>query len=213
MFEDMQNKHRGQTCIIIGNGPSLRSVPNDFLDSVPTMGCNRIYLKYLPTYYVAINELLISQYRMEIQNVASTGTAFIRERTGIRNAYQLHLIETPMFSFAPTKWIYDGHNTTFVMLQLAFFLGFTNVLLVGVDHKYKFDGKPNETLFMKEDDPNHFHPHYFKGKQWQAPDLKVSEDAYRMAKEAYEQNNRRITNVTQGSALRVFKHEEVQWAV
>jgi hypothetical protein len=205
VFDFLYDIHKGETCFVIGNGPSLKDVPNEFLNRHPSFGSNRIYLKYLPTYYVVINELLIKQYKEEIDALETT--KFAREDTNVRNAFPLHLVEAPMFSFAPTEWVFDGHNTTFVLLQLAFWMGFTTVKLVGVDHRYEFEGLPNQTLRMEGDDPNHFDPEYFKGAQWQAPDLEVSELAYVMAKEAYEANGRQIVNITRGSALTVFPIE------
>lgn len=208
MFDKLHNTHYGATGIVIGNGPSLKEVPCEFLDRFPTLGSNRIYLRYIPTYYAVINELLIQQFADEINEVPSI--KFAREFTTIK-AYPLHLIETPMFSYAPTKWLYDGHNTTFVLLQLAFFMGFKRVYLVGVDHRYAFEGQPNERLYMAGDDPNHFSPEYFKGSEWQAPDLAVSEQAYKMAKEAYDLNKREIINLTPGSALNVFDRGGQIW--
>ncbi len=57
-------------------------------------------------------------------------------------------------------------------LQTAFFLGFQQVILIGVDHNFATKGKPNETVVSQGDDPNHFNPGYFgKGFRWQLPDL------------------------------------------
>jgi hypothetical protein len=100
--------------------------------------------------------------------------------------------------------VYEGHTVTFVSMQLAFFMGFRTVLLVGVDHRYIYEGPPNERHVMKGDDPNHFSPDYFKGMEWHNPDLERSEAAYRMAREAFEKNGGRILNLTEGSALEVF---------
>jgi len=209
MFEHLFNVHANETCIVIGNGPSLNEVPDSFLDSHITFGTNRIYLRRVPDYYVCVNELVLEQYHNEIE--ALPCTKFVRERTGFKDAHDLHLIETPMFSFSPSVWLYDGCNVTFVALELAFFMGFTTVMLVGVDHRYDYNGQPNETLNMIGKDPNHFDPSYFMGAKWQAPDLEKSEAAYKMAKEAYELNGRRIINMTHDSALTVFETEAVTW--
>lgn len=209
MFDRYHNLHKGESCLVLGNGPSLKDVPNAYLKKHTTFGTNRIYLKFIPDYYVCVNELVIDQFKEEIDALACT--KFIRERTRVTKAQQLHLVETEMFSFAPTKWLYDGHNVTFVCLELAFFMGFTTVYLLGVDHRYEFKGQPNEVLYMKDGDPNHFSSDYFKGAKWQAPDLAVSEEAYIMAKEAYESNGRRIINMTPGSALHVFETTEAEW--
>lgn len=42
--EDIRDLHKGETGIVIANGPSLNNVPRDFLDKHPTIGTNNIYL-------------------------------------------------------------------------------------------------------------------------------------------------------------------------
>lgn len=208
-FEYMFDLHEGEECIVIGNGPSLKDVPNSYLETLPTFGSNRIYLKFLPTYFVCINPLVIQEYFTDIVGLA-TGK-FVREGSHIEDAFELHSHDTAMFSFNPDKWVYEGHTVTFVSLQLAFFMGFTTVYLVGVDHRYKFEGSPNEAWYMQGDDPNHFDPEYFKGHWWNNPDLARSELAYKAAKEVFERNNRRIINLTENSALDVFEKGEAVW--
>ena len=50
---------------------------------------------------------------------------------------------------------------TYVALQVAFYLGFEQVILIGVDHNFATKGKPNTTVVSQGDDPNHFNPAYF----------------------------------------------------
>lgn len=73
--------HAGQTCTIIGNGPSLNKVPADFLRAYPTFGTNRIYLRrdFTADYYVSVNPLVIEQSAAEI-NAYPARAKFISER-------------------------------------------------------------------------------------------------------------------------------------
>ena len=64
-------------------------------------------------------------------------------------------------------------------LQLAFHMGFEQVILIGVDHTYSAQGKPNTTVVSQGEDKDHFHAGYFgKGFRWQLPDLETSEQGY-----------------------------------
>jgi hypothetical protein len=84
-------------------------------------------------------------------------------------------------------------------------MGFQEVILVGVDHNFVTRGPANSAVISEGDDPNHFSPDYFgKGFKWQLPDLEGSERAYRRAKEAYEQADRRVVDATVGGKLTVF---------
>ena len=90
-------------------------------------------------------------------------------------------------------------------LQTAYYLGFSEVILIGVDHSFATKGKPNTTVVSEGDDPNHFNPAYFgKGFRWQLPDLDTSEVGYAMARHAYEADGRRVLDATVGGKLTIF---------
>lgn len=95
---------------------------------------------------------------------------------------------------------------TFLALQVAYYMGFQQVVLIGVDHNFVDKGTPNRAVTRTaETDENHFHPDYFpKGSRWQLPDLLRSEEAYRLALEAYQADGREIVDATVGGALEVF---------
>ncbi len=207
-MKNLYNTRRGETCIVMGNGPSLKTVPLKFLRKHPTFGANKVYLLdgFTPNYYVCVNPLVLEQNRAEIE--ALPCPKFIRGGLNF-SGYQLHSVGFPMFSYVPWKWIYEGYTVTFVSLQLAFFMGFETILLVGVDHRFTFSGNPNEQSHMAGDDPNHFSPDYFKGQDWHNPDLERSEHAYRLALKAFTDDKRKIINLTKGTALNVFQKGEL----
>lgn len=210
-FSELYGLNKGQTALVIGNGPSLKPMMNKVLRSkYPTMGSNRVYLLgggFAPTYYACVNQVVLDQNGYEIKKLAGRSLMFLP--AAYAQDYAAHSLRpnpAPMFSFDPSSYIYEGYTVTFVLLQLAFFLGFTTVLLVGVDHRYDYTGEPNALNLMDGPDPNHFDPEYFQNQVWNNPDLERSEEAYVMAREAFEADNRRIINLTPGSALTVFDH-------
>lgn len=78
--------------------------------------------------------------------------------------------------------------------------------MIGVDHNFETKGPANQEVVTEDEDPNHFAPNYFgKGFRWQLPDLYRSEIAYRLARLAFEQNNREIVDATVGGKLDVFR--------
>jgi len=93
-------------------------------------------------------------------------------------------------------------------------MGFTTVLLVGVDHRYTWSGPRLQTIVSDGGpDPNHFAPDYLqKGEQWQPPNLLRMEHAYTLARAAYETDGRKIINLTENSALEVFEKRELEYA-
>jgi hypothetical protein len=96
---------------------------------------------------------------------------------------------------------------TNVALQLAFYMGFEQAILIGVDHSYRESAKgdPNQTIVSQGDDPDHFNAEYFgKGFRWQLPDLETSELGYTLARQAYAAAGRQVLDATIGGKLDIF---------
>lgn len=194
------------TCLIIGNGKSLNDVPIEFMDLFPTFGANRIYLKYLPTYLTVVNPLVAEQNKDDILLSATrTDSTFVTASVSYAHQHEwitpLYSIGAPLFSFKPGEYVWEGGTVTYVSMQLAYWLGFREVFLVGLDHYFECEGEPNEEQLMEGDDPNHFDPNYFKGQRWNLPDLATSEEAYRLARRVFERDGRKIYNLSTETAL------------
>ena len=214
-IESFRNKHRGERCFILGNGPSLKKTDLSLLRNEITFGMNRIYLLYpqigfSTSYYLAINTLVIKQCANEIMDLDIPRFVCWRGRQWLREDPSILYLDTdytppPTFSTDVSGRVFEGSTVTYAALQLAYHMGFEEVILIGVDHSFTTQGKPNVTVISDGDDPNHFSAEYFgKGFQWQLPDLEASEQAYRMALEAYEASGRRVLDATIGGKLDVF---------
>jgi hypothetical protein len=94
-------------------------------------------------------------------------------------------------------------------MQLALYLGYRDVVIIGVDHSFTTPGPAHQLVTSQGADPNHFDPSYFgKGYRWQLPDLEMSEQAYRLAKDAYERAGGSIVDATVGGKLTIFPKAE-----
>ncbi len=210
----LKDKHKGQRCFIIGNGPSLKRTDLSRLKGEFTLGQNRIYLAFpelgfTTSYYLSVNDLVVEQCRDDIRNLPMPKFISWRARRWLQPSDNLYFIHTTYtgekFARDIRERIWEGGTVTYTSLQVAYFLGFSQVILVGVDHNYVTQGKPNETVVSQGDDPNHFDPGYFgKGFRWQVPDLIQWEEAYRLARRTYEAGGRKVVDATIGGKLRVF---------
>ncbi|HCE18327.1 MAG TPA: hypothetical protein DEQ80_10750 [Anaerolinea thermolimosa] len=210
----LKDIHRGQRVFIIGNGPSLRQTDMSKLRNEYTIGMNRIFLMFpelgfQTTYLCSVNDLVIEQSAAELQALNLPRFVSWRARRWLKpddNLYFLYTTYTgPKFSTDLTGRLWEGATVTNIALQVAFYLGFQEAILIGVDHNFVTQGKPNTTVTSQGDDPNHFSPAYFgKGFRWQLPDLETSERGYRMAREAYETAGRRVVDATVGGKLTIF---------
>ena len=113
--------------------------------------------------------------------------------------------DNPAFARDVRRRVWESATVTYVALQLAFHMGFEQVILVGVDHSSAVAGKANTTIVSQGDDPNHFNPAYFgKGFRWQLPDFETSEIGYRLARQAYVSAGRQVLDATIGGKLTIF---------
>ncbi len=210
-----RDRHQGERCFIIGNGPSLKKTDLSLLEDEVSFGMNRIYLMFeelgFPTtYFFAINTLVIEQCASEIRALPMPKFLTWRSRRWMSEDQGAIFVDTDYrgpesFSTDLTGRVFEGGTVTFVALQAAYWMGFQEVILVGVDHRYSTKGPANATVVSEGQDPNHFHPEYFgRGFRWQLPDLEASERSYRLARAAFEADGRKIIDATVGGQLKVF---------
>lgn len=210
----LRDSRRGERCFIIGNGPSLRDTDLSLLKDEFTIGMNRFYLAFpelgfKTSYLLTVNDLVIEQCAQDLLDLAIPIFVSWRSRRWLQLQNNLHFLYTSYtgrtFARDASKRLWEGATVTYVALQLAFHLGFKQVILIGVDHNFTTQGKPNTTVVSEGDDPNHFHPGYFgKGFRWQLPDLQTSEEAYTLARESYRLAGREVLDATVGGKLTVF---------
>jgi hypothetical protein len=152
-----------------------------------------------------------SIYKKHIEN--RKNTLFFNLNRGFYDP-RSEFYEFPRFSPDISKRAYAGQSVTIVNLQLAYYFGFSKVLLIGMDFNYEKVGSEiikGHKLISQEDDINHFHPEYFgKGKTWHDPKIHNVYKSYELAKLIYEQNGREIVNCTVGGKLELFRRSRLE---
>tara|TARA_Y100001936_G_scaffold254168_1_gene326237 strand:+ start:17274 stop:17900 length:627 start_codon:yes stop_codon:yes gene_type:complete len=186
------------------------------------IGMNRCYMMeekwgFLPDILVCINELVLSQFAADFQGVRCRKVFSWSQRSLFPPMDDIEYVNcslsvTDGFSSDIKKTVYSGGTVTYVCLQLAYYMGFEKVYLIGLDHNFDSKGVPNKTEVREADeDKNHFHPDYFpKGIKWQLPDLLRSELAYSKARSTFESSGREIIDLTVGGKCEVFKKADIR---
>lgn len=216
----LRDRHKGETCILLANGPSLKETNWDLLRSskFPVIGLNRIAMLtgemgFEPDYLVVIKDLVIEQFPNDILNLSSTSFVDFnsaRSNTELRQGKDIFLIGSRLsleadFSTDLTKGWYRGFTVTYAALQAIFYMGFHKVIIIGLDHNFVTPGNARRNVVSEGGDPNHFHPDYFgKGIKWALPDLLGSEKYYKVAKDAFEKDSRSIIDCTKGGKCQIF---------
>jgi len=225
-----KDRHKNQRAFILGNGPSLNHCELAVLKREITFGVNSIFLNYEkmgfhPTYYV-VEDVFVAEDRSDEINRYQGPKKFFGNylRYCIRDDPNTHWLNVrfrydnylgfPNFSKNALRMVWTGGTVTYLCLQLAYYMGFSEIYLLGFDHTYTIpsEAKVSGTEILSTgDDPNHFSSDYFgRGYRWHDPMVKRMESAYRRAKEVFEEDGRKILNATVGGKLEVFERVEFE---
>jgi len=208
--------HKGQRCFIIANGPSLKKMDLAPLKNEITIGMNRVDLLkdkigFLPTYFAVVDlDIMHDQFHKEFSKINGPVKFFNwnRRKYYMNDNDILFFKEKyfPHFSTDLTKTVYSGHSVTNICIQIAFFMGFKDVYLVGKDHSYTIKGTPGKKIKYKGTEKDHFSSKYYKKEEfYRIPDYKGEELAYTLAKETFYKYNRNIYDATIDGKLNIFK--------
>jgi hypothetical protein len=232
---ELKDSRKGEKAVIIGNGPSLNKTDLDLLKGVATFGVNGIYYadQRLPeplTFYVVEDTAVFRENTPDVLAYGRTAGTFLlptlyepscgpeddpvffRMNGGFYKAEDPSFCR-PRFSTNAAEVLYCGQSVTIINLQLAYWMGFSEIGLIGMDFSYAVPAgtEIKGNLYTSAgDDPNHFDSRYFgAGKTWKDPKLNRVLANYALAKAVYESDGRRIVNCTVGGALEAFDRVEL----
>jgi hypothetical protein len=211
-----RDKHKGQTCVIIGNGPSLNKTDFSLLKGLTTFALNKAHMlyenkKFTPDYLCCYIKDVISQCKDELIKFNHIPTFLSHESLDtIPPDYEHihHLGPHKRFCFSqnPMEEICAGFTVTYVAMQLAVYMGFTKIILIGVDHNFgKFEGNGDDWVKIDQPRNTHFDPSYFNKDQfWQTPNFKMIEAHFSYAKAACDHLGVDIVDATIDGQLKIF---------
>ena len=219
-----KDKHKGKRCFICGNGPSLNASDLDRLYKAGeiTFGTNRVYnifdkAKWRPTYYACEDELIIKEHQSEI-NAIECERKFIPinlkwyHGVNIKNACYFYLYyrgkNASKYNFSPNmaKQLDCRGTITFTCMQIAAYMGFSEIYLIGVDHNYNKIIDENGNIITDDSVKDYFSDDYDKDiKDVAVHNMGKNARAYREAKAYCDENGIKIYNATRGGKLEIFE--------
>ncbi|GGI16646.1 6-hydroxymethylpterin diphosphokinase MptE-like protein [Gottfriedia solisilvae] len=205
-----KNTHKGQRCFIVATGPSLTIDDLEKLKNETTISMNSICLSFdetdwRPTYYgiqdVKVFNLLensIEKYDLKNKFISDS----ISKEKNILDGYfvfplnylnhnTFHKNYRTKFSNDSYSVVYDGYSITYSMIQLAVYMGFSEIYLVGVDCNYSINSA------------QHFKDYGLIEQSSEAVKRMIS--AFKEAKKFSERSQIKIYNATRGGMLEVFE--------
>ena len=204
--------HNGERCFILATGPSLTLEDVSKLRDEITFGMNSICflfnkLGWETTYYGIQDPYVFAKLKPELIKMKKP-QLFIGDGLSKADRQELQHIPLPIdymnhshtykkltakFTDNIYKCVYDGYTITYTLIQLAAYMGFKKIYLLGNDCTYASDPKKQHFMDYGHSDP-------------------AAVDATRRILFAYEEAKRysdahgfTIYNATRGGALEIFQ--------
>lgn len=219
-FESLKNlkgKYAGKRCFILCTGPSLTISDLELLENEYTFGMNSICLihdktNWKPDFF-AVQDRAVFEKLKDIMLTTDNGMVFVpyvyKKKYNLPNdwvyfhicgAYHLNLMQEDKYftkvSDNAYARIYDGYSVTFAAMQLAMYMGFTELYLLGAD----CGSSNNKEHFLE-------HGHMGSRIDDTRQRLFVSYDATKKFAEAH---GVKIYNVTRGGYLEIYQRVKLE---
>ena len=221
-FKDI---HKGQRCFIVGTGPSLTLEDVESLKGEYSIGVNTLYKFYNKTdwranYYCVIDPntygavgQCLKKYHTD--NLFIAGNR-IKETDNSINKFSLecssfYRIPYPQYFDTPCDFssdlsdeIYDGASVVYAAIQIAVYMGFKEIYLLGVDCNY------NKNIVLHNSDLG-----YGKGYKynWTKQTGLTMIEGFKVAKKYADEHGIKIFNTTRGGMLEVFPRADLDKVV
>lgn len=210
----LKNIHINEKCFIVATGPSLRVEDLDMLEKehVLSFGVNKIgyayeKTKWRPTFFAGEDRALIeSEYfssikpeeQSEYAFLADTSECFWRERHK-PSILKYHLCDEwafgrePKFSEDLSRKSYVGGTIVYTCIQLAVYMGFKEIHLLGVD-------------FTGANEHGSRYSHFYEEKELTSVSYTDQvKSGYEKARKYADEHGIKIYNATRGGKLEIFE--------
>lgn len=224
----LKDKHKGERCFIIGNGPSLRADDLEKIKGEVSFAVNYIdaifdQTAWRPTYYLSGDSAsyfldgeklsrVDAKYRFLNVRLADL---FCRVYDGVYYYNTLSMSSEDNFSQDIIDGVYWSHGVLYSAMQLAAYMGFAEIYLLGVDHQYSKEKDVATGVIFDKGMKDHFYDEpemdykticgilYGKEAQ-QVARLDLLTQNFKAAKSICEPRGTTIYNATHGGLLEVF---------
>lgn len=217
ILKKFKDKHKGERCFIVATGPSLNYEDLDLIKNEISFSVNSIIkvlnkTEWNPTYYGIQDSNVYEKIEREIIE-SNLKTIFVGHRLQKKFESSKSFLPyfhhscfhgkhgeiTPLnsrFSSDISEIVFDGYSVTYSMLQIALYMGFKEIYLLGCDCTYDINGK------------QHFVESGFFDKQAASVGERMIY-AYSVAKKYADRNGIKIFNATRGGMLEVFERVDL----
>ncbi len=227
-LNSIKGKYKGQRCFVLGNGPSLTVNDLNKLKNEVTFASNRIYnifseTDWRPTYFGILDEAVaerdgvidgINSIQCKKKFALEEGYYIFRKIKGdtcfLHGWYQRKYLDNPKFSEDLRKGVYCIATVTYMLIEIARYMGFEEIYLLGLDNKYAYSRLKDGTIVKNEGVASYFGDNNIVMLE---PSIAVDtwelDIAYEYADNYSRKNGFRIFNATRGGFLEKFERVDL----
>ena len=231
-IRELKDCYRGRRGFIVATGPSLTVDDLNKLKGEITFSCNKITLGFdetdwRPTFYSIIDSVVAETFKYNFETLNSIKVfpedmrkyyQGMKDSFFIKNLTPKYDGEERLFEFSKNLVTGGGGGFTviYTLMQLAHYVGIEELYLLGLDFSFSYDklsdkrSPKNEPIIVSSGERNHFHKGYRElGDQWTMPRLDLQRGAFAKAKEAFEEDGRKILNASRKTELDLFERVDL----
>ena len=223
IFEQIKESKVGKRCFIIGNGASLSPADLDMINGEESFASNQIfrifeYTKWRPTYYliqdryaeirpeeilsIDCENVFLSDYYCRFNRVLRPD--FIQ----LKCKYEFPRKPTA-FSEHIEKYYIVSPTVSYMAMQIAAYMGYSDIYLIGFDHNYQYELNDKNGIIKETKTKD---PHFYKDKDpiTIIANIEEMEIAYRQFKQYAVDKGINVKNVTRGGSLELFERAKLE---
>jgi len=235
-IQHLKGRGKGKRIFLVGNGPSLNDMNLDLLVGEDTLAMNRIELiypktKWRPTYYIFCSSncadsrwgkgwsksvvkasnhedtipLIWHRYKDTIEKNA--GKPLHKSTIYLKKFSENSVGSDECFSTNAEERLDKSGTTMNVALQLAYYMDYDEVYLIGIDSNWK---TATDTLKSDKGDINHFHPEYHAHIGDGGKEFWRMNTTHKTAKKFFEKKGTKIMNAGLNSAINAYEKIEFE---
>lgn len=215
-----KNIHKGKRCFIVATGPSLTIEDLNLIKGEISLSMNSAILainqtEWRPKYFFCQDEYVYKKIKKDLENECGQEIEHIwvgdviAHKYGLPKSFEvfpLHYLDHKMYhklGYGEIKFsedcyacIYDAYTVTFTAMQMAYYMGFKEIYLLGCDCNY--NQKRSHFIEYGHKDP----------KASIMGDKMIY--AHTEFKKFADKHNIKVVNCTRGGMLEVYPRERLE---
>jgi hypothetical protein len=213
-LKSFKDKHKGERCFIVGTGPSLTLEDLQLIKNEYSFSVNSIVLSYAdtdwrPTYYAIQDRFGYEKLKDAIREAKMPYVFNGISDKRMTPVLDIDFIPFPLnlldhgkripnhitkFSADAYHCVYAGHSITYSAMELAVYMGFKEIVLLGVDCDYS-KAVNHVKAYSVQDDVNAAY---------------LMRESYKVARKYADEHDIKILNATRNAKLDVFEKVDLE---